>query len=97
MKKLLIIFLIGFIFCQSSVFARGIKINDEGDYEADEDTFKPMRTVEFKTSKLADKLENGTRDRMEGRKSPSKQYQFTFGRNMAPNADHPDRRSYKWF
>ncbi len=98
MKKLYILFLIiGFICLPLTVQARGIHINAEGDYEADEDTFKPQRTVEFKTSKLADMLENGTRNRMDGVKSPKKQYQFVFGRNNQPNADHPDRRSYKWF
>ncbi|MBQ9245343.1 hypothetical protein IJ182_03650 [bacterium] len=73
--------------------------NDNGEYQTDVDKFIPQSGVKVKTSKLADMMENSTRNAMEGNsgRTQHNQQQARKSNFMGQNQSNPNRRSYKWF
>ncbi len=95
MNKKLLLIIFSLIFISSSVMAQSVYINDDGDYAVDADKFIPQTGVRVKNSALADKLENSTRNAMEGKKGKSDEPPTV--RRAPQQQNSKFKKTYKWF
>ncbi len=94
MKKLLLFLIIAFLTVLSAN-ATYVYENKNGEYSTDVDKFIPQSGVKVKTSKLADMMENGTRNAMEGNNGQSSMQSNQMQNNRRNNQTR--KRTYKWF
>lgn len=103
MRDRIITILIMFTVLFSPLFVNAAYVyeNKDGAYQTDVDKFIPQSGVKVKTSKLADMMENSTRNAMEGnntnRERKPQQVEQQNGGLLRVNSNNPNRRSYKWF
>ena len=94
MKKLLLLTVIIAISVLSAN-ATYVYENKNGEYATDVDKFVPQSGVKVKTSKLADMMENGTRNAMDGNSGQHSSHPRQIQNNRHNNPVR--KRSYKWF
>ena len=97
-KNIFILTILSVLALSLTASAAYVYENDEGDYKADVDKFIPQKGIKVKNSKLADMMENSTRNAMEGNKSVKQNSPQLF-QSQTPkvNETNPNRKSYKWF
>ena len=98
MKKFLIIIsVVMFFYTITAADATYVYENKDGEYSTDVDKFIPQSGVKIKTSKLANMMENGTRNAMDGTQSQTRASMQVQRRNPSNQSNQVRKRSYKWF
>ena len=93
----MLVVLFSFSLCAEATY---VYENKDGEYQTNVDKFIPQSGVKVKNSKLADMMENSTRNAMEGNKGNKSRNVSEYQRQQPKfkvNENNPNRKSYKWF